>query len=121
MHIAQIARRRHPQHAVPEEVSDTFAETCRLAVQLANSAQEVVGSRDPRRAAQFGHDDDAMDGLHNHLFRSLMDREWSHGLSTAVDVTLLGRFHERFAVHTVEIGRRIILPATGQIPGAKVS
>jgi phosphate transport system protein len=119
--IAQIARRRHPQQAVPDEVSDTFAETGRLAVQLANSAQEVVESRDPRRAAPFRHDDDAMEDLHNHLFRSLMDREWSHGLSAAVDVTLLGRFYEWFAVHTIEIGRRIIFRATGEIPGAKVS
>ena len=32
---------------------------------------------------------------------------------TAVDVTLLGRYYERFADHAVEIARRVIYQATG--------
>ncbi len=32
----------------------------------------------------------------------MMDREWKHGAAAAVDVTLLGRFYERFADHAVE-------------------
>jgi phosphate transport system protein len=43
----------------------------------------------------------------------LMDREWKHGVAAAVDVTLLGRYYERFADHAVEIGRRVIFQATG--------
>jgi phosphate transport system protein len=46
----------------------------------------------------------------------LMDREWSHGVAAAVDVTLLGRFYERFADHAVEVGRRVIFLVTGQLP-----
>ena len=42
-----------------------------------------------------------MDDLHRHLFTVLMDREWKHGVAAAVDVTLLGRFYERFADHAV--------------------
>jgi phosphate transport system protein len=30
----------------------------------------------------------------------------AHGVAAAVDVTLLGRYYERFADHAVEIGRR---------------
>ena len=47
-----------------------------------------------------------MDDLHRHLFSVLMDREWRHGVASAVDITLLGRFYERFADHAVEISRR---------------
>jgi phosphate transport system protein len=47
------------------------------------------------------------------LFSDLMDSEWSHGVAAAVDITLLGRFYERFADHAVEIGRRIVFEATG--------
>jgi phosphate transport system protein len=36
--------------------------------------------------------------------------------SSTVDVTLLGRFYERFCDHTVDIGRRIIFLETGQLP-----
>ena len=36
------------------------------------------------------------------------------GVAAAVDVTLLGRFYERFADHAVEIGRRVVFEATGE-------
>lgn len=116
LHVAKIARRRHPQHALPEEVNGYFAEMGRVAVDLANSARDVLLSRDPEKARQMREDDDAMDDLHRHLFSVMMDREWKHGVAAAVDVTLLGRFYERFADHAVEISRRVIFQVTGQLP-----
>jgi phosphate transport system protein len=116
LHVAKIARRRHPQHALPEEVNGYFAEMGRVAVELGNAAQEVVASGDPDKAARLREEDDAMDDLHSHLFTVLMDRDWKHGVAAAVDVTLLGRFYERFADHAVEIGRRVIFQATGKLP-----
>lgn len=116
LHVAKIARRRHPQHALPEEVNGYFAEMGRVAVDLANSAHDVLLSRDPEQARQMREDDDAMDDLHRHLFSVMMDREWKHGVAAAVDVTLLGRFYERFADHAVEISRRVIFQVTGQLP-----
>jgi len=76
----------------------------------------VLETRDPERAAKLQEEDEAMDDLHRHLFTVLMDREWSHGVAAAVDVTLLGRFYERFADHAVEVGRRVIFLVTGQLP-----
>jgi phosphate transport system protein len=116
LHVAKIARRRHPQHALPEEVNGYFAEMGRVAVELGKSAQEAILSRDPDKAAHIGEEDDAMDDLHRHLFTVLMDREWKHGVTAAVDVTLLSRFYERFADHAVEVARRVIFQATGQFP-----
>jgi phosphate transport system protein len=116
LHVAKIARRRHPQHALPEEVNGYFAEMGRVAVELGNAAQEAVVSGDPDKAARLREEDDAMDDLHRHLFTVLMDRDWKHGVAAAVDVTLLGRFYERFADHAVEIGRRVIFQATGKLP-----
>lgn len=116
LHVAKIARRRHPQHALPEEVNGYFAEMGRVAVDLGTSAREVLISRDPEKARRIREEDDAMDDLHRHLFSVLMDREWKHGVAAAVDVTLLGRFYERFADHAVEIARRVIFQVTGQLP-----
>ncbi|HZC51146.1 MAG TPA: PhoU domain-containing protein, partial [Mycobacterium sp.] len=48
-----------------------------------------------------------------HLFTILMDHQWSHPVATAVDITLLSRYYERFADHAVEIGRQVILQAAG--------
>ncbi len=101
-------------HALPEEVNGYFAEMGRVAVELGNSAQEVLITRDPEKAARIREEDDAMDDLHRHLFTVLMDREWKHGVAAAVDVTLLGRFYERFADHAVEVARRVIFQVTGR-------
>ena len=116
LHVAKIARRRHPQHALPEEVNGYFAEMGRVAVELGTSAQEVLVSRDPEKAARVQEEDDAMDDLHRHLFTVLMDREWKHGVTAAVDVTLLSRFYERFADHAVEIANRVVFQVTGKFP-----
>jgi phosphate transport system protein len=116
LHVAKIARRRHPQHTLPEEVNGYFAEMGRIAVDLGASARAVLLSRDPEQARLIREEDDAMDDLHRHLFSVMMDREWKHGVAAAVDVTLLGRFYERFADHAVEISRRVIFQVTGHLP-----
>ncbi|UQX11583.1 phosphate signaling complex protein PhoU [Candidatus Mycobacterium methanotrophicum] len=112
LHVAEIARWRHPRHALPEEVKGYFAEMGRIAVKLGNSAQEVLLTRDPRKAARIRREDDAMDDLHRHLFTVMMDREWKHGVAAAVDVTLLGRYYERFADHAVQVAHRVIFQMT---------
>lgn len=116
VHVAKIARRRHPVHALPEEVNGYFSEMGRVAVELGRTAQEVLLTGDIDKAARIRAEDDAMDDLHRHLFNVLMDREWKHGVASAVDVALLSRFYERFADHAVEIGRRVIFMATGELP-----
>lgn len=106
-HVAKIVRRRHPAHATPEDVNSVFAEMGRIAVERGSAAKDVVLSGDPGKAAQFDHDDDAMDDLHRRRLGVLMDPEWKYDVAAAVDVTLLGRYYERFANHAVEIGRRV--------------
>jgi phosphate transport system protein len=118
LHVAEIARRRHPACSLPEQVNAYFADMGRIAVDLGNSAKDVVLSCDPERAAQISRDDVEMDHLHQQLFILLKDKEWAHGVAAAVDVALLGRFYERFADHAVEIGRRVIFQATGETPDA---
>jgi phosphate transport system protein len=116
MHVAKLARRRHPRHTLPEEANGYFAEMGRVAVELGEAAQEALLSGDPEKAARMQQEDDAMDELHRHLFTVLMDREWTHGVTAAVDVTLLSRYYERFADHAVELARRGTARALGGLP-----
>lgn len=113
LHVAEIARRRHPQAALPEGIEGYFAEMGRIAVDLAANAHLVILTCDLGRARYIRDADDAMDDLHRHLFTVLMDDDWRYGTAAAVDVTLLSRYYERFADHAVEISRRIIFQATG--------
>jgi phosphate transport system protein len=117
LHVAQTARRRHPQPVLPTEVVPYFAEMGQVGCALAHKAGAVIRSRDLAKAAELESDDDAMDDLHKHMFTVLMDRNWSHGVGPAVDITLLARFYERYADHAVAVARRIVYVVTGRMPG----
>ncbi|AVM64641.1 MULTISPECIES: phosphate signaling complex protein PhoU [Dietzia] len=113
-HVAKIVRRRHPEPVLPEPVNGYLAEMGRVAVALGRSATEVLLNRDPEQAATLAQQDDAVDDLRRHLFTLLTVREWKWGVACAVDVTLLGRYYERFADHAVEVAQRVIFLATGE-------
>ncbi|HEX3283388.1 MAG TPA: phosphate signaling complex protein PhoU [Mycobacterium sp.] len=119
VHVANIARMRHPVYALPDDVRVCFTEMSDVAVQLARTAQELLLSPDAEKAAQLREEDDVVDRTHQHLFTVLIDHKWDNGVCAAVDVALLGRFYERFADHAVEIGRQVVFETTGGLPTHK--
>ena len=116
LHVAKAARRRHPELVLPPEVTPYFAEMGRVALDLAQDARKVILDRDIELAFTMESDDDAMDDLHRHLFTVLLAQNWSGGVAPAIDVTLLGRFYERFADHAVAVARRVVFMVTGKMP-----
>ncbi|GLZ38385.1 phosphate signaling complex protein PhoU [Actinokineospora sp. NBRC 105648] len=117
LHVAKAARRRHPAHVLPDPVNGYFAEMGRVAVQLARKAEDVIRSQDVAAARALEDADDEMDDLHRHLFTLIMNKDWDHGVASAVDVTLLGRFYERYADHAVSVAKRVVFVVTGRLPG----
>ncbi|MBT2271633.1 phosphate signaling complex protein PhoU [Rhodococcus qingshengii] len=116
VHIAKIARLRHPTPAVPPEARACVEEMGQTAVVRATETQLILRHLDHERAEALVAADTVTDELHRRLFTVTQAQEWSYGVQGAVDVTLLGRFYERFCDHTVDIGRRIIFLETGQLP-----
>jgi phosphate transport system protein len=114
--VAKIARRRHPESAVPEPAGELFVEMGSVAVQLANRVESAVITGDVEQARRIRDGDDVMDDLHRRLFGLLTDQRWPHGTAAAADVILLGRFYGRFADHAVEIARRIVFRTTAHPP-----
>lgn len=112
-HVARTAVRRHPERAAPDEVFDLFTEMGATAVALAADARDAVRAGDAALAARICDGDERMDELHRALFARVVSPHWTHGPMVAADVVLLGRFHERFADHAVEIARRVYFQATG--------
>ncbi|ADJ50692.1 phosphate transport system protein [Amycolatopsis mediterranei S699] len=117
LHVAKAARRRHPEPVLPDAVRPYFAEMGEIAVKLARQTEQVIKTKDVEAAKTLESDDDEVDDIHRHLFTVLMDREWPHGVAAAVDVTLLGRFYERYADHAVSVAKRMIFVVTGKMPG----
>lgn len=115
-HIAEAALRRDPSHPLPDEVRPALTEMTRLGVDLALKAGEVVRTRNVLLAVELDEDDEEMDALHARMFEVLMDRSWPHDVPTAVDVTLLARYYERFADHAVLVAGETVTAVTGRRP-----
>ncbi|MEV7030195.1 phosphate signaling complex protein PhoU [Streptomyces sp. NPDC093272] len=113
-HVAKVAQRRYPEQAVPQDLRRTLLEMSQLAQRLMAQAADVLVTRDVEAAAQMEQNDDRIDELHRGIFQHLMDDRWHHGVETAVDVTLLGRYYERFADHAVSIAQRMVYLVTGE-------
>lgn len=113
-HVAKQARMRYPNSAVPAELTGTIEEMGRVAVAIIDKLSAVMEHRDIVRAVELETDDDEMDRLHRKLISTLLDHNWQHGVETAIDMTLLGRYYERCADHAVSIARRVYFLVTGE-------
>ena len=113
-HIAKITRLRHPNGAVPSELLLTIEEMGKVARSISDKVGGVINSRDVDTAMEVEKDDDEMDKLHRKLFTTLLDDNWAHGTETAIDITLIGRYYERYADHAVSVARRVYFLVTGK-------
>jgi phosphate transport system protein len=113
-HVAKITRLRHPDAAIPNELIASFKLMGEAAEKIARKTGSVIASRDTEVALQVEKDDDEMDKLHRLLIGTLVDPNWKHGVESAIDLTLLGRYYERFADHAVSVSRRVYYLVTGK-------
>lgn len=113
-HVAKVVRLRHPATAVPEKLLGLIESMGVTAEKIAIKAGVVISTRDTELAVQVEKDDDEMDQLHRQLISVLIAPTWEHGIETAIDLTLLGRYYERYADHAVSVARRVIFLVTGK-------
>lgn len=113
-HVAKIARLRHPDGAVPQELHATFHAMGEAARKISTKTGAVIASRNTEMALEVERDDDEMDKLHRQLIQTLVDSSWKNGVEAAIDLTLLGRYYERFADHAVSVSRRVYFLVTGK-------
>jgi len=117
-HIAKVARLRYPDRAVPPALSAHILQMGQVAERIVAKAGSVIASKDTDAALSLEQDDDAMDELHRQLFDAIL-RDTGDGTSelpreTLVDLTLLGRYYERFADHAVSVAQRVVYLVTGE-------
>ena len=113
-HVAKIARLRHPDAAVPTELLQMFQAMGNAAEKITNKTGLVIATRNTEMALEVERDDDEMDKLHRQLISTLVDPNWKHGVEPAIDLTLLGRYYERYADHAVSVSRRVYFLVTGK-------
>jgi len=113
-HVAKIARLRHPDGAVPSELLTMFQAMGSAAQKITNKTGLVIATRNTEMALEVERDDDEMAKLHRQLISALVDPNWKHGVEPAIDLTLLGRYYERYADHAVSVSRRVYFLVTGK-------
>jgi len=113
-HVAKIGLRRHPFPAVPEELVSIVTDMAAVADRIAEMIGAILASPDAQGAAALEAEDDAMDRLNEGLFVLLLGAAWRHGVESAIDGAMLGRFYERYADHAVNAGRQMYFLVTGE-------
>ena len=113
-HVAKVARLRYPERAVPDSLTSHILQMGQVAERIVAKAGSVIASKDTDSAISLEKDDDAMDDLHRDLFASLLAEKADFSAETVVDLTLLGRYYERFADHAVSVARRVVYLVTGE-------
>jgi phosphate transport system protein len=116
LHVAKIARLRFPEPAVPDEARDVICQMGEVAQSLVRKVADVVEGRDIELARAIEQEDDSMDALRRKLFTLVLSPRWHQGTEAAIDMTLLGRYYERYADHAVAVARRTIFIVTGERP-----
>jgi phosphate transport system protein len=113
-HIAKVARLRHPSSAIPADLLLSFTEMGHVAEKLATKVATVITTRDTEMALQVEKDDDEMDELHKKVISGILASNPVLSLDVAIDLTLLGRYYERFADHAVSVARRVYFLVKGE-------
>jgi len=115
-HIAKVARLRHPNNAIPNDLILAFTEMGYVAEKLATKVATVITTRDTDMAMQVEKDDDEMDDLHRKVIAGILNNGPGITTESAIDLTLLGRYYERFADHAVAVARRVYFLVKGEFP-----
>lgn len=116
-HVAQVARLRYPEQAVPTDLHEVFERMGQIAESIVGRVGSVIRTQDLDEAKGIEQIDDELDDLHRDMFAKLAEGAWQHGTTSAVDVALLSRYYERFGDHAVTVARRVVFLVTGE-PGA---
>ena len=117
-HIAQLARSRFPERAIPKGLKSTFTRMGELDVEVARRLAELLRTQDLRIAEEIRDVDDDIDELHVSVFEKVLGDSWKGEATATVDATLASRYHERFADHAVSVAKKVVYLATGDWAGA---
>jgi phosphate transport system protein len=116
VHIAKVARMRVPDVAVPDQIKPIIEDMAKVADKMVDKASRIVANRDIDAAVALEDTDDKMDKLRKDLFRAILSDSWDHGVESAIDLALLGRYYERVGDHAVAMARRVVYLVTGEVP-----
>lgn len=114
-HIAQLARSRFPERAIPKGLKSTFTRMGELDVEISRKLTELLRTENLALADEIRNIDDHIDDYHVSVFEKVLGDSWKGEATATVDATLASRYHERFGDHAVSVAKRVVYLATGDL------
>ncbi|MBN9612836.1 MAG: phosphate signaling complex protein PhoU, partial [Actinobacteria bacterium] len=106
-HIAQLARYRYPESAIPQGLCKTFAKMGEIDIEMASRLVALLRTQEPALIDGIRDLDDELDELHAKVFEKVLSDKISADATGVVDATLASRYHERFGDHAVHISKQM--------------
>ena len=106
-HIAQLARYRYPESAIPKGLKKTFVRMGALDVEMAAKIVELLRTQDANVIDEVRDLDDDLDELHAKVFEKVLSDKLADNPTGVVDATLASRYHERFGDHAVSVAKQM--------------
>jgi len=115
-HIAQLARYRYPDSAIPDGLRKTFAKMGAIDVKMAGLLVELLRDQNAKVIDKIRDLDDDLDELHAKVFEKVLSEKIQvDGPTGVVDATLASRYHERFGDHAVDITKQMNFFLNGEL------
>jgi phosphate transport system protein len=112
-HIADTARIRSPECAVPAELTGAFTELGTVTARMADRLVELLLHPDHGGFAELNETDQIVDAGHAAVLAAITDPDWPHGIPCATSLALLARYYERYADQAVSVAKRLDFVITG--------
>ncbi|AHH95891.1 phosphate signaling complex protein PhoU [Kutzneria viridogrisea] len=104
-HVAETALRGGDLPVVPPGLQGIVRQMSAVAQHLVSEVRDCVGYPGGHSERLLDHDDDEMDHLRLELDTALLRA--NPGTRSIMDVSLVGRYYERYADHAVAVARQV--------------
>ena len=113
--IASVARNYSSTNLLPDEVADVVRRMGERGRAVGQAVSTLMEEPSTELATQIQNDDDLMDDLHVELHRMLLNPEIELERNQLINLTLVGRYYERFGDQATNVGRNIVYLIEGEI------
>ena len=110
LHIAKIARMRYPASAVPDECAAPSRRWARSRCPSWRRPGTCSRARTSRWPSSSSARTTRWTRCTASCSRTCCPASGPHGMEPAIDMTLIGRYYERYADHAVSVARQVDLP-----------
>ena len=114
-HIAQLARYRYPESAIPRGLKKTFRRMGELDILIAQEMVKLLRELEIEHIRNIRNYDTEVDELHAKVFAKVLSEKLSNNPTGVVDATLASRYHERFGDHAKKITEQVHFYVTGDV------